>query len=91
MFFKLCVDKVEVMKDGVIVIFFDGCMVDGSYCFMVVGFILNIVGIGFEEVGVEFDDLGYVWVNKVVCIFVFNVYVVGDCMNFFFLVFVVLM
>lgn len=51
-FSKSCVEKVECIVDGVFVMLSDGWIVEGLYCLMVVGLILNIVGIGFEEVGV---------------------------------------
>jgi dihydrolipoamide dehydrogenase len=72
-------EKVERVKDGVVVHLADGRKIEASHALMTVGSVPNTTDIGLEKVGIEPGPGGFISIDRVSRTGVPGVYAAGDC------------
>ncbi|MBP2322768.1 dihydrolipoamide dehydrogenase [Kibdelosporangium banguiense] len=72
-------EKVERVKDGVVVHLADGRKIEASHALMTVGSVPNTTDIGLEKVGIQPGPGGFISVDRVSRTGVPGVYAAGDC------------
>jgi NAD(P)H dehydrogenase (quinone) len=72
-------EKVERVKDGVVVHLADGRKIEASHALMTVGSVPNTTDIGLEKVGIEPGPGGFISIDRVSRTGIPGVYAAGDC------------
>ncbi|MET0233900.1 MAG: NAD(P)H-quinone dehydrogenase [Kibdelosporangium sp.] len=72
-------EKVERVRDGVVVHLADGRKIEASHALMTVGSVPNTTDIGLDKIGIEPGPGGFISIDRVSRTGVPGVYAAGDC------------